>query len=315
MVLGVCRRVLNHVQDAEDAFQATFLVLARKAAAVRWQADIGDWIHAVAYRTALKARSDSARRRGRELPLADLPAAAEPTPDLAWQELRPVLDEEMRRLPEKYRRPLLLCYFEDKTYTEAAQILGVAEGTVSSRLARARDRLRTRLVRRGLALSAALVSTTIARDTLAASVPANLFHLTIRSAVLTAAGHAGAVSTNVAALAESVMRAMFLLKVKIAMVILLAVSLVGGGAGFVSYRSFAEGTEAKVQDAKSAREGENEQLKREVQALRIQILGLMEEQANSKVSGKKVVYQGKPAAFFFGLNNSRIEPLIIGPPR
>jgi RNA polymerase sigma factor (sigma-70 family) len=143
LVLAVCRRVLDHVQDAEDAFQATFLVLARKAPAVRWQEEISDWLHAVAYRTALKARGEAARRRGRERPLVDLPAP-ETNADLAWQELRPLLDEEVRRLPEKYRAPLVLCYFEEKTYTEAAHILGVAEGTVSSRLARARDRLRVR---------------------------------------------------------------------------------------------------------------------------------------------------------------------------
>jgi RNA polymerase sigma factor (sigma-70 family) len=263
MVLGVCRRVLNHLQDAEDAFQATFLVLARKAGAVRWHHDIGDWIHEVAYRTALKARSDVARRRGRELPLEELPAP-ETTADLAWHELRPILDEEVRRLPERYRRPLVLCYFEDKTYTEAAHMLGVAEGTVSSRLARARDRLRTRLVRRGLTLSAALVSTTIARDALAASVPSNLLHLTIRSAP-TAAGHAGAVSAHVAALAERVLRAMFLMKLRIVTGVLLASGLVGGSATFVSYRALAGGERPEQGAAREDRRQDKEQPQRQTQ--------------------------------------------------
>jgi RNA polymerase sigma factor (sigma-70 family) len=312
LVLGVCRRVLDHVQDAEDAFQATFLVLARKAGAVRWQEEISDWIHAVAYRTALKARGEAARRRGRERPLIDLPAP-ETDSGLAWQELRPILDEEVRRLPEKYRAPLVLCYFEEKTYAEAAHVLGVAEGTVSSRLARARDRLRIRLVRRGLALSAALLSTTVARDAIAASVPANLLQSTIQTAVLSLTEQAGAVSTPVAILVERVLRAMFWIKLKTATGVLLAISLAGGGAGLLSYRALAAtGTPAELQQAESPKKEqlqlENEELKREIQVLRDQVAQLrkeMEQRAalskrrvNSEAPGKSVTYQGKSASFW-----------------
>jgi RNA polymerase sigma factor (sigma-70 family) len=300
MAFAVCRRVLNHVQDAEDAFQATFLVLARRAGTVRWQTDIGDWIHAVAYRTALKARGESARRRRYALPLIDMPAV-ETTADLAWQELRSALDDEVRRLPAKYRRPVVLCYFEDKTYTEAAEILGIAEGTVSSRLARARERLRRRLVRRGLTLSAALLSTTVAREALAASVPANLLHLTIRGVVLTAAGNAGAASSHVAALEERVLKTMFLIKLKIAMGILLGIGLVGGGAGVVSYRPFAKGPQAASQGSRSVQEDrlrENEQLRREIEDLKDQVKALTKRQVNPEASGRKVLYQGKPPAFW-----------------
>jgi RNA polymerase sigma factor (sigma-70 family) len=304
LVLGVCRRVLNHLQDAEDAFQATFLILARKAVSVRWQEEISDWLYAVAYRTALKARSQAARRQGRERPLADLPAV-ETTADLAWQELRPALDDEVRRLPEKYRAPLLLCYFHEKTYTEAARILGVAEGTVSSRLARARDRLRRRLVRRGLTLSAGLLTTTVARDALSAPVPANLLHSTTQAAVLTAAGKAvtGAVSVHVTALAERVVRAMFLTKLKIATGILLGISLAGGGVGLASYRALAGGmSEANAHETAAAQDDalrqENEQLKREVQDLRDRVRALEAKAAPSEARREKPLYEGKPAAFW-----------------
>src|SRR6267378_6805945 len=133
LVLSVCRRILHHEHDAEDAFQATFLVLARKAGSIRWQESVSRWLHAVAYRVAHKARASLQRRRWHERRAGQL-ARAQETPDLTWRELRPVLDKELQRLPEKYQAPVLLCCLEGKSRDEAAQLLGWSEGTVKGRL-------------------------------------------------------------------------------------------------------------------------------------------------------------------------------------
>src|SRR5947209_2361714 len=153
MVLGVCRRVLDDADSADDAFQATFLVLARKAESIRKRPSVGSWLFGVAFRTALKARASAVRRRIHERAIMH-PATTDPREEIVWRELRPLLDAEMDRLPEKYRAPLVLCYLEGKTNEEAARELGWTKGTVSGRLARARDVLRQRLVRRGLDLTA-----------------------------------------------------------------------------------------------------------------------------------------------------------------
>src|SRR5215470_5427658 len=156
-VLGVCRRVLRHAQDAEDAFQATFLVLARKARSIARRGALGSWLYGVAYRVALKARDDAARRRRHERRAASRTegqAACAEAGDAAG----PVLDEEVNRLPDKYRQPVVLCYFEGKTYQEAARLLGWPAGTAAVRLARARELLRNRLTVRGVALSSAALA-------------------------------------------------------------------------------------------------------------------------------------------------------------
>src|SRR5262245_48884090 len=124
LVRGVCRRVLGNADDADDAFQATFLVLATKAASVDWRAGVGPWLYQVAYRLARKARARAARRRLQE-GQAPLPRPAAAPDDLTWRELRPLLDEELARLPQRYRAPLVLCYLEGKTRDEAAELLGL----------------------------------------------------------------------------------------------------------------------------------------------------------------------------------------------
>jgi RNA polymerase sigma factor (sigma-70 family) len=155
-VLGVCRRVLRHVQDAEDPFQATFLTLARKADSIGQRASLGSWLFKVAYRIAFRARRRRAARGGREVPLAEGLALREagpgPAEALAWREIRPLLDAEIRRLPEKYQAAFVLCCLEGKTNDQAAEQLGCPKGTVLSRLARARERLRRRLAGSRIAL-------------------------------------------------------------------------------------------------------------------------------------------------------------------
>jgi RNA polymerase sigma factor (sigma-70 family) len=161
MVWGVCRRVLQHHQDAEDAFQATFLVLARNAGAVRNGQALAAWLHRAAYRIALMIRRTAARRRHREAG-ATVMAQQDPCTELAWREVQALLEDEIQRLPEKYRTAFVLCCLESRGRADAARLLGVREGTLSSRLDQARKRLQRRLTRRGITLSAVLAAAALA---------------------------------------------------------------------------------------------------------------------------------------------------------
>jgi RNA polymerase sigma factor (sigma-70 family) len=241
LVMSVCARVLRSEHDAEDAFQATFLVLVRKAASIRTPELLGPWLYGVAYRTALKAKAEALRRRQRETRLMD--TASPPAADnLTWRDLRPVLDEEVHRLPHKYRVPFVLCYLEGKTNEQAAQILGCPPGTVFSRLAWARERLRRQLGRRGLALSAGVLAVVLSQRAVAAAVPDPLVVLTCKAARAFAAGKAAAAAgtaARAAALAEGVLRAMFLTKLKIAVVVLLAAAVAGTTAGVLTHQALA----------------------------------------------------------------------------
>jgi RNA polymerase sigma factor (sigma-70 family) len=231
-VLGVCRRVLHNAHDAEDAFQATFLVLARKAGSIARQESVGNWLYGVACRVALKARADAARRRKHERQAAHQ-APHQPERDGAWDDVRPILDEEVNRLPDKYRRPVVLCYFEGKTYQEAARLLGWPAGTASVRLARAREMLRHRLALRGLALSASALACCLAEGPAAAAEVSLLADATASVAVAWLADPAAAgVSTRVIALTEGVVNAMLLrhLKILAGVLVVIAATLGGGGA-------------------------------------------------------------------------------------
>ena len=166
MVLTVCRSVLRHEQDAEDAFQATFLVLARKADSIRERDAVAGWLCEVAHRVAVKAQADTARRRAREQRVPPMPAA-DPTQEMTLRDLRRALNDELRRLPERYRVPLVLCYLEGRTHAEAAVLLGWSKDTFRGRLDRGREHLRRRLASRGIALSAVLCAMAVAPRVLA----------------------------------------------------------------------------------------------------------------------------------------------------
>ncbi|HEX5270488.1 MAG TPA: sigma-70 family RNA polymerase sigma factor [Gemmataceae bacterium] len=187
LVLGVCRRVLRNHHDAEDAFQATFLVLARKARLIRRRDALPGWLHKVAYRLALNLRASAERRRRAE---RQAPPSPQKLADdaITWGDLRTVLDEELDRLPEKYRAPLLLCCLAGRTRDEAAEQLGWTVGALKMRLERARQLLRARLARRGLTVPATLLAMLFAQQATATPVPATLATATARAAPLFAAG-------------------------------------------------------------------------------------------------------------------------------
>jgi RNA polymerase sigma factor (sigma-70 family) len=230
MVLGVCRRLLRDAHEAEDAFQATFLVLVHKARSIGRPESLGPWLHGVAYRTAARARQ-AARRRAREREAAAMPDG-DPAVEAVWGELRGLLDEELGRLAQKYRAPLVLHYLEGKSTEEVARQLGCPKGTVLSRLARGRDRLRDRLVRRGATLSVWTLVLVLAEKAAPAAVPAVVAEGAVKAAALTAAGQAaaGAIPATVTALTEGVLRSMFLSKLKALAVVVLALSLAVAGS-------------------------------------------------------------------------------------
>jgi RNA polymerase sigma factor (sigma-70 family) len=249
MVWGVCRRVLLDGHDAEDAFQATFLVLARKAASVDPREKVGNWLYGVAYHTAKKARAMRTRRRSRELPLSDL-CDPEVGPDEHRDDLLRALDRELSRLPEKYRTVVVLCELEGMTHKEAAERLNCPIGTVSARLSRARAMLARRLSRPGRVLSGGTVVALLYRDVRSAEMPSRLVARTTRAATKFVGGHvvsAGVVSAEAVALSGEVLKAMLLNKLKVATTLLALSVLFAGGAGLV-YR--AHGSEPPRQERK-----------------------------------------------------------------
>ncbi|WP_406698975.1 sigma-70 family RNA polymerase sigma factor [Singulisphaera sp. Ch08] len=226
MVLRICLGVLHDNHAAEDAFQATFLVLAHKAHGLHVGETLSHWLHGVALRVAKKAKSQNARRHQRERTSA-MATAGEPSVDPDRSDTEALLHEEVDRLPESYRSPIVLCYLQGLSYEMAANQLGISEGTIRGRLARARDRLRIRLTRRGVVLPAGYLIAENAWTSASAALPTDLIDAAVQGAMQTAAGKgavAGAVSASVAVLTKGVLRTMFLTQFKMmAATLLLAI--------------------------------------------------------------------------------------------
>jgi RNA polymerase sigma factor (sigma-70 family) len=251
MVLAVCRRILGNLHDAEDAFQATFLVLAARPHAVGSPASLASWLHGVAQRIALRAQVQAVRQRRRDL-LGAKPEGVECSPDTAWHEERAVLDAEVARLPNRIREVFVLCCLEGFTHEEAGRRLGIPGGTVASRLSRARERLRDRLTRRGIGIGA--VAASLAALEANAAEPA----VALGGLVQAVTAHAtssfsapGSLSPRVALLTQGVLKAMWMTKLKIAVAVVLAFGALGIGAGMVFTRAAQSGSGGPDQSTSS----------------------------------------------------------------
>ena len=272
MVLSVCRRVLGHEQDAEDCFQAAFLVLTRKAGSVVKRNSVGGWLYRVAYHIALEARAAAERRRARERQVDQMPhpevAPEEP------QDWKPLLERELAQLPDKYREAIVLCELEGLSRKEAASQLGLPEGTLSSRLAFARKKLATQLSRAGVTLPAGARVIALSEVAVSAPLPVPLVSSTVRAAMLLAAGEAAALATPAAVLMKGAMQTMFLQKLKV--VTATAVVLAALGAGGLAWR--AGGT--AVADDKLGQgkpRNELESLRRENELLKLNLEVVLEK--------------------------------------
>jgi RNA polymerase sigma factor (sigma-70 family) len=233
VVWGVCRRVLGNDHDAEDSFQATFLVLARKAGAIRKKECLASWLHGVARRIALRARADLARRRLHERRAQNMRTPS--TSESSWRDIEGIIDEELGRLDEKYRVPLILCYWQGKTQAVAAQELGLPAGTVSWRLARARELLHQRLARRGVALPAGLLFSLVAENAAASAVPLLLIPRTTAAAMAFAgAATVGSVSSPAAALATDLLQSMSWGASKLGAMLIVALGIMSVGIAAIS---------------------------------------------------------------------------------
>jgi RNA polymerase sigma factor (sigma-70 family) len=236
MVFGVCRRVVGNHHDAEDAFQATFLVLARKASSVKPRERVANWLHGVALRTAMKVKAMTAKQGEREKHMTAMPEPEAAQQD-QWRDLQPLLDQELNGLPENYRLPILLCDLEGKTIKDAAQQLGWPQGSLAGRLARGRKLLAKRLASRGVVLSAGSLAVVVSQNVATAGVPTSPMSSTVKAATMIAAGQAtvaGVVPAKVVALMEGVMKAMLMTKLKTVTAVLLVLTAVGMGGGVLS---------------------------------------------------------------------------------
>jgi RNA polymerase sigma factor (sigma-70 family) len=242
MVWGVCRRVLRNDADAEDAFQATFLVLVRRAASIASPALLANWLYGVAHKTALKARATAGRRFARERQVSDMPEPAVTQPDRG-DELQALLDQELSRLPDIYRAAIVLCELEGLSRREAAGHLGVPEGTLAARLSRGRALLAERLARQGVPLSAGALAAALSQGAASAAV--------VSATVKAASGYitgqaAGLISAKVAALTEGVLKGMLLSKLKGTVVLLIALTALGFGATALLHRTRADDTPTRA---------------------------------------------------------------------
>jgi RNA polymerase sigma factor (sigma-70 family) len=257
MVLRVCRRVLHDGHEAEDAFQATFLILARKAGTIRKQQSLSSWLYSVAYHVAVRARAGAARRE--ELTSrAPRPASVDPLAEVSGRELLSVLDEEMQQLPDKYRAPLVLCYLEGRTQDEAAHQLGWSPQMLRGRIDRGRAALQRRLMRRGFGLSSALAGSLLEEMSAPAAAPALLITRTLRAAVCSSIEQPTIVSAQVTALVEGGVSSLGATKAKLFVTLLLVLGLVSAGGGVAALQKPVEKTEAFQGNRPPEKENERE---------------------------------------------------------
>jgi RNA polymerase sigma-70 factor (ECF subfamily) len=297
LVLGVCRRLLGNAQDAEDAFQASFLVLARKASSVVKREAVASFLYGVAYRTALRAKARAVRTRAMERQVEVMPQPEVPPAEA--QDWRPLLDQELNALPEKYRAPIVLCDLECKTRREAARQLGLVEGTLASRLATARRMLARRLVRRGLTLSGGALAVALAEGA-SAAVPERLARTTVQAVALVVAGQAAAVAPPAAVLMNEVLRAMLMTKLKVYVAVGVVAFLLG--AGGLAFR--AAGQTAAPPASEPARAEKRTETRTETRPLtelellrrEVDILKLQVEVMQAELRSLKEKTGGGPAA-------------------
>jgi RNA polymerase sigma factor (sigma-70 family) len=263
LVLGLCRRLLGNLQDAEDVFQATFFVLARKAATIRKPESLSCWLHGVASRLAMKARAESQRRHSLERQAAAVPESAEV--DLSWREVRGLIDEELQRLPEKQRLPLVLCYLEGLTQDEASRRLGWPRGTLKRRLEAGRERLRLRLTRRGVTLGAGLFAVALTESASRAVVPIMLRSATVRTSMEFLTHKTAAVAVTPAALlVQGALQTMMTTKLKFGAVLILMLGCVVTAAGLALRQAPPQKKpENKVETATPSRAVEKEQARKD----------------------------------------------------
>lgn len=275
MIMGVCRRALRNPHDAEDAFQATFLVLVRKAGSVQPREMLPNFLHGVAYQITRKAKFQAAKRQARERQVAQMPEPEAGEPDTSTSiDLQHLLDQEVRQLPEKYRLVVVLCDLQGKTRAEAAEQLGWPEGTVSGRLSRARKMLGQRLTRRGVTLSGGVPL---------ASVPATVIRETVEIGGQVAANPAVAIlSPEVATLTEEVVKTMTMSKFRVGAVVLLALALVGSSVGLTLSKPPTDApaekpTQVQSQPQGNKKEDEQNATRAKVKSLQIQRRDLLKK--------------------------------------
>jgi RNA polymerase sigma factor (sigma-70 family) len=274
MVLGVCRRVLGNLHDAEDAFQATFLVLVRRADAIVPRDLVGNWLYGVAFRTALEAKVTRARHKAKERQVTARSGMQDVVEEAAQRERLQLLDQELSRLPDRYRVPIVLCDLEGRTHREAARTVGCPEATLSTRLLRARQLLARRLASRGLAWAGGTLAVVLGKEVARAGVSAPLVTSTIHAATAVAAGRAvAAVASNrVAALTNGVLKTMLLHRLKALAVVAALVGLLPLGAGLRPRQALAERPALPAAAAKRApAEGQVETL-RQLEAVKWNLL-------------------------------------------
>ncbi len=289
LVLGVCRRVLGQEQDAEDAFQATFVILARKAGSVRKRDALASWLYGVAHRVARKARGRRDREKSQPAPGMTCPPV-DPVAEVSWREVCAALEEELARLPEKYRAPLVLCYLEGQTRDDAARRLGWSPGRVKVRLERGRRLLRGRLARRCITLSLALLAAALAPQTWAAVVPAALALAAVRLALQVAGGqHAVAPAVTLAA---AVLRDLARVRLATALAAVLAAGLVAAGVGVLAQPKTVDGAGGAPPPAapgQPPRQPDSEDaLRREATATEALVAGTVEDTAGHPIAGAHV---------------------------